>query len=322
MIQTTFLFRFFVVVCLTLTFAAFAVAAPQVYVSYAGSDANSCDRTAPCATFAVAAQQVDAGGEIIALDSGNFGAVTINKAMQIIAPSGVNAGVSGYASPVVVAAGANDKVVLRGLAIKGGTYGVDYVSGGALFIENCAISDAYSRGVRSTAPGKLYVKNSVVRNNFLGIEVFTSNGTAQATISQTTIENNSGIGIFVYTNAKVSVTESSVSGNQDGFSVASNGKLTATDTTAANNSRYGFSVVGGVSAAMVLDDCAATGNDIGIYNGGGGLPTGLYARVSNTTVTNNRYGFYNLGFFESYGNNRVRGNTTNTYGTITVVSQN
>lgn len=322
MIKTKILFQFFAVGCLTLTLAAFVSAAPQVYVSYKGSDTNLCDRTAPCATFAAAAQQVDAGGEIIALDSGNFGPVTINKAMQIIAPDGVNAGVAGFAAPVIVNAAASDTVVLRGLTIKGGTYNVEYVSGGALFVENCVISDGYSRGIRAVAPGKLYIKNTVVRNNFLGIEIFASSGAAQAAISQTTIDNNGSVGVFISTNAKVSVAESRASGNQDGFYVVSNGKLTATDTTAANNSRYGFAVLGGASATMSLDECAATGNGTGIYNGGGGLPTGLYARVSNTLVTDNKYGFYNLGFFESYGNNRVRGNATNTYGTITVVSQN
>ncbi len=326
MIKTKILFRFFAVVCLTLTFAAFAAAAPQVYVSAKGSDANPCDRVSPCATFAGAINQLDAGGEVTVLDSGSYGAVTITKSMQIVAPAGVQATILKSAADnggVLINAAATDAVVLRGLTIKGGLYNVEYVSGGALHIEDCVIADGTSRGVRAIAPGKLYIKNTVVRNNYLGIEIFTSSGAIQATIEQTTVKNNVGIGVYISTNARVAVTDSVSTGNSDGFYTVSSGKLTATRTTAANNNRYGFATLGGVAAAAALDDCAATGNgDAGIYNGGGGLPTGIYTRVSNTVSTSNKYGFYNLGFFESYGNNRVRGNATNTSGTITAVSQN
>jgi hypothetical protein len=49
-------------------------------------------------------------------------------------------------------------------------------------------------------------------------------------------------------------------------------------------------------------------------------------RVSNSTATNNfGFGFLNFnveGTFESRGNNTVRGNPTNTSGTITIISGN
>src|SRR5450631_2155813 len=93
--------------------------ASRTWVSGVGDDANPCSRTAPCKTFAGAISKTAAGGEIDVLDPGGFGAVTITKAISIEA-EGVIAGVvvSGT-NGIVVAAGANDSVVLRGLTIEG-----------------------------------------------------------------------------------------------------------------------------------------------------------------------------------------------------------
>src|ERR1700754_1920495 len=95
-------------------FAAPAFAqATRTWVSGVGDDANPCSRTAPCKTFGGAISKTAAGGEINAVDSGGFGAVTITKAITIDTTSvlgGVlNSGVNG----VIVNAGVNDDVVLR-----------------------------------------------------------------------------------------------------------------------------------------------------------------------------------------------------------------
>ncbi|MCU1283520.1 MAG: outer membrane protein, partial [bacterium] len=57
--------------------------ATRTWVSGVGDDANPCSRTAPCKTFAGAISKTAAGGEIDAIDSGGFGAVTITKAITI-----------------------------------------------------------------------------------------------------------------------------------------------------------------------------------------------------------------------------------------------
>ncbi|MGH9902444.1 MAG: hypothetical protein ACRD68_11615, partial [Pyrinomonadaceae bacterium] len=50
--------------------------ATRTWVSGDGDDANPCSRTAPCKTFAGAISKTAAGGEINAIDSGGFGAIT------------------------------------------------------------------------------------------------------------------------------------------------------------------------------------------------------------------------------------------------------
>src|SRR6516165_9557238 len=93
--------------------------ATRTWVSGVGDDANPCSRTAPCKTFPGAISKTAAGGEINVLDPGGFGAVTITKSISIIAES-VEAGVlvSGTHA-IIVSAGPNDVVVLRGLDIEG-----------------------------------------------------------------------------------------------------------------------------------------------------------------------------------------------------------
>src|SRR5262249_47592150 len=55
----------------------------RVWVSGVGDDVNPCSRTAPCKTFAAALSKVAAGGEIDALDAGDYGVVTISKSVTI-----------------------------------------------------------------------------------------------------------------------------------------------------------------------------------------------------------------------------------------------
>src|SRR5476649_1330864 len=93
--------------------------ATRTWVSGVGDDVNPCSRTAPCKTFAGAISKTAAGGEINVLDPGGFGGVTITKSISIEA-DGVIAGVlvTG-ANAIIVSAGPNDSVVLRGLTIEG-----------------------------------------------------------------------------------------------------------------------------------------------------------------------------------------------------------
>jgi hypothetical protein len=89
--------------------------ATLTWVSSAGDDANPCSRASPCQTFAGAFAKTAAGGEIDCLDSGDFGPLTITKAITISCE-----GVIGSTGGITVAAGATDKVVLIGLHISGG----------------------------------------------------------------------------------------------------------------------------------------------------------------------------------------------------------
>src|SRR5437879_7852444 len=73
--------------------------ATRTWVSGVGDDVNPCSRTAPCKTFAGAISKTASPGEIDALDSGGFGAVTITKSITIdgagTIASGLHSGVQG-----------------------------------------------------------------------------------------------------------------------------------------------------------------------------------------------------------------------------------
>jgi len=100
-----------------------AQAAPQpqarTFVSAkTGSDSANCSRTSPCRTFNRAISLTSPGGEVVALDSGGYGAVTISQAVTLEAPDGVYAGMTVSAGDgITVAAGASDVIVLRGLTV-------------------------------------------------------------------------------------------------------------------------------------------------------------------------------------------------------------
>ena len=80
--------------------------APTTYVATYGSDANSCSLGLPCRTFSGALAQTNAGGQIVVLDSGGYGAVKIDKSVSIVAPEGVYAGISVFSGKGVEITGA------------------------------------------------------------------------------------------------------------------------------------------------------------------------------------------------------------------------
>src|SRR5687767_12317528 len=89
----------------------------RTYVSADGSNASTdCRAAAPCRTFAGALAKTSAGGVITVLDAGDFGRVTIDQSVSIVA-EGVEAGiqVADGSTGITVNAGATDIVVLRGL---------------------------------------------------------------------------------------------------------------------------------------------------------------------------------------------------------------
>src|SRR5262245_23788922 len=98
-------------------------------VSVVGSDLNPCTTTLPCRSFAVAVAATIAGGEVIALDSGGFGAFTASQAITVSAAPGFHAAVTtAVGNAINVTAGAADAVVLRNLVVlaaAGANNGID-----------------------------------------------------------------------------------------------------------------------------------------------------------------------------------------------------
>src|SRR5260370_1120098 len=122
---------------LMLAFTSIASAqATRTWVSGVGDDANPCSRTAPCKTFAGAISKTAAGGEIDCLDQGGFGALTITKSITIDCDSGAGGVLNSGFNGIIIAAGANDTIMLRNLNIQGGEAPwietVDLATGGGL----------------------------------------------------------------------------------------------------------------------------------------------------------------------------------------------
>ena len=285
-----------------------------------GDDGNTaatpaCSVTQPCRSFNVAINAVRSGGEVVALDSGGYGPVTINKAVTLSAPAGVYAAITaltaGSSAITVSAAGGSngDTVVLKGLTLTGlgGQEGINVTSVGNLHVEGCVISGFTDAGinVNLTVDGsRIVVKDTITRNNANhGIFATTSTGRVRAAIDNCRSEGNGVNGFVASNNSTMTINRSVASGNSGGA---------------------GFSATGtgaGVTTELSCEECVASKNSDGfvVTTVSGGTAT---IRVAQSTAINNTFGFVQAGtgVFESLGNNLVRGNISgNTSGTITVV---
>jgi hypothetical protein len=241
-----------------------AVTLTRTFVSAAGSDANPCTITQPCATFAHAYSMTAASGIIAALDPGKYGPLTItgpitingNGWAAITAPAGGNG--------ITITAGGSDNVALIGLEIDGAGAGYDGIvlnSAGSLTVTNCTVQNfVYSGSGFSTGHG---------------IVMAPSAGTFAFTITNTTASNNEYFGIFF---------------------LPSSGSLTATgviDHVVADANQYGIVVeaggaTGGSIVVTVSDSIVSNNSGIGIYAGQGIAP--LIVSIDNVTISGSGFG--------------------------------
>ena len=316
MTQHTLLrFTSLIIITLAFTAVAYAVAPQRTFVSAQNGDdantANNCSLTLPCRNFNAAIGVVNAGGEVVVLDSGGYGATTISKAVTLTSPSGVYAAITALtagSSAITVSAASTDTVVLRGLTLTGlgGQTGINVTSVGNLHVEGCVISGFTGNGifVNLSADGsQIFVKDTITRNNGDGgIQIQTSTGTVRASIDNCRSERNFFRGFFAYNGSRVTINRSVASGNGSGF--------------------FAYSDLSGSSAELSCEECVSSNNAYGfaVNTLSNGVAT---IRVSHSTATNNaNFGFaqLNAGVFESLGNNLVRGNLADTSGTITVIT--
>src|SRR5438876_4867366 len=136
-----------------------------------GNDANPCTVTLPCRNFAAAIAQTVASGEVIVLDSGGYGPVTIGSSISLIAPPGVYAGITAFSGDAIaISAGASDVVTLRGLTLNGlgGDRGVDFMAGGTLYVQQLTIKNFAISGIYAVPSGSALVRvedTTVTRSN-------------------------------------------------------------------------------------------------------------------------------------------------------------
>jgi Right handed beta helix region len=272
--------------------------ATRTWVSGVGDDANPCSRTAPCKTFAGAISKTAAGGEIDVLGPGGFGALTITKSISIESDGNLAGVLVSGTNGIVINAGPNDVVVLRGLTFEGlgtGLDGVSFIAGGALHVEHCTINHFTEKGIDFEPSGssQLFVKDTIVRNN------------ADAT-------NGGGILIKPGSSgsAHASIDGARLEGNLFGVRVEDNGDLTVRNSVAADNAGDGFIAVSSAAPAqMNIDDSVAANNGVGVASQGAKAAV----RINAVTVTGNGVGLSSSskGKILSFRNNANSDNGTN-----------
>lgn len=272
--------------------------ATRTWVSGVGDDANPCSRTAPCKTFAGAISKTATGGEIDALDSAGFGAVTVTKSVTIDGARGFIGGIlSAGTTGVIVNAPAGSIVVLRNLAINGagtGVFGIRAIAVGTLSVENCVISGLTNHGIQMNlangATGNLFVKDTLIRtgNNTVsrGINIEPVSGSAAVTavIDNVRMEKMF-IGFFGGAGAISTVRNSVV------YGMANAGIITQASSNAQTN----------------IENCVLNHNGFGVQAGTG---ASTITRISNSMVINNSGKGFSVagGLLVSFGNNTVTGN--------------
>jgi hypothetical protein len=273
--------------------------ATRTWVSGVGDDANPCSRTAPCKTFAGAISKTAPGGEIDALDPGGFGALTITKSITLDGGGGQVASVLvAGTNGIVVAAGANDVVIIRNLRLDGllgsgnanaGINGIRFISGLFLSIENCDIFGFNNNGIDIAlgASGKVEIKNTTVTNNAnAGIAATTSSGQVQVSIADSYATFNqggvNGGGIVGGNHSRLSIINSTMADSNNGLNATAGDTIVTCDHCNISNNAQGVVVSGG--AAISVADSTVAFNSVAFSVGAGG------------------------GVNQSYANNRVQSN--------------
>ena len=303
----------------TFLFAAASMAqaqATRTWVSGVGDDVNPCSRTAPCKTFAGAISKTANNGEIDCLDPGGFGTVTITKSITIdgthgagfgsilaAGTNGVNINDSATATPNTII------VSLRNLSINGagtGFTGINFTSGKTVHVEDSVIFGFRGNGTSSHG---------------ISVALTNNQGGAQSlTVEDTIIRDNTGSGIRTNatpgTGINVVVNNCRLTKNQNGWRAETGTRGVAVNVEASSN------VGGGIEAAnsgvtVDADSCVLENNTNGINV----AVAGGNVRISNCRITANTNGInFAGGTCETFGDNKVFGNTNNQNGgTVTAV---
>jgi hypothetical protein len=285
-------------------------AAPRTFVSaQSGADANPCNRTLPCRSFTAALAVTDLNGEVIVLDSGGYGAATINQGVSLISPQGVHAGITTTgADGIVVNAGDTAHVVLRNLALtlngQSNSAGIHANTVAALYVEGCTIS-GYYWGVLfdpTTAGARLYVNDSVIRREYgfmqYGIHVAGIGLNLRAMIDSTQVYDASQA--MYFQNAQATIRDCVAVGDSTQYGYEADGQSgVVISRSVARAFSYGY--FANQSSVMLLTRSLANLN--GIY-GASAFDSNIYVSESNFTQN------YQAVFGSASGAIRTRGNNT------------
>jgi Right handed beta helix region len=269
-----------------------------------GSDANAssqCHCSTPCRTFATAAANTLADGEITVLDPGDYGGLTITRSISINNDSGGEASitVSGNTTGIIVnAPNGAGYVNLRGLTIQGvgfgSTTGLRFNTGFSLTMEGCVVRNHTGDGIEffPTGSSNLSMSNTLVADNGgSGIVVSPGSTSVQAALTGVEAYNNSIHGVRVV-----------------GTSSTGTINTTVADSVAANNGQHGFSAFSssGQATNLMVDRSVAANNAVGVSANGAVVTL----RVGQSTITGNAtsWSVANSAILRSYADNNIDGN--------------
>jgi hypothetical protein len=263
-------------------------------VSVIGSDANACTTIAPCRSFTVALAHTNPGGEVIAIDSGGYGAFTISQSVSVIGAPGVHAALTVTGGDGIdVAAGSGDYVKIRGL--------------------NITLTSSMGRGIYATTFAYLTIENCSVNGGHDGIFISGDPG-GSTTIVDTSVRALANVGYYILSRASLVRSRAETCGNV-GLYVSNagttNGLASAVDFVSVSNS-YGAAVFSTGTAYLNLDHAMISNN----WNGGitaySNISSIGYVILTNSMITNNGgFGLSPTAFSVIYSlkNNLVFGNT-------------
>ncbi len=289
-----FTIKVLVIAIFMCAFASIAQAqATRTWVSGVGDDANPCSRTAPCKTWAGAISKTAACGEIDALDPGGFGAVTITKSITLDGTGTFASILASLTTGIIINAGANDVITIRGISINGacnGIRGISILQAKTVNIEDCVIFRFVNEGVLAQDNDglQLNVRNSVLRDN-------------------------AGDGLGAVSTAgilKGSLVNSSFTGNGTGLRARRNSRISADRCNFSGNTSDGVFADGtsGVAVANVTNSLISNNGTNGIEANSSGI-----GRIQNCDIFTNA-GTGALvgagGEIDTWGNNRIFSNGT------------
>ena len=254
----------------------------------------------PCRTLQGAFNVTAANGVIDVISPGEYGPLSITGPISIQGHGWASV-TAASGNAITINAGASDKITIRGVLLDGigtGTYGIAFITGASLNLQDSAIRDFAGNGAgiffQPGASGLLFVSNTVISDNKNGIIILpTGPGTVQSVLDHVKMEYNSNDGLSV-----------SAGGNQ----IAN---VTVADSVSASNSQYGIyaSSEGGNISLMIRNTIIHSNGNVGLYNSGATI------YVTRSTITANTTGWGTAapnGFspgVSSYADNNIDGNS-------------
>ncbi len=252
------------------------------YVSGLGNDDNPCTRTSPCSVFPKAMQNTAVNGEVRCLDLVTSIEITITKSITIDCHE-VPALILAAGGPTCIIMNLSTQprvdplqtVRLRNLNCNGsgevgdartrsGTRGIEIVNAKAVFLDDMRIEGFVLQGVRDvrTTPfGKLYIRNSIIRDN-----------------------GGAGVAVAGTGNPQVNavVENSHLTGNAAGVAVGANNAVMIARSVLTGNTVAG--IFADPNAVISADDNVITSNPTGVQAGGGAT-----VRLSNNNIGSQRH---------------------------------